>query len=350
MSTSPPTIGVKGPSAAPVAAALTVAGGVFALTPWCKTWLSLLLGIVLAVAGLSAFTGLAKKHSRTLMQVAIVLLGLSIDLAQVARAGVPGLAFAAGTIVLVFAVGAAVARWLALERNVAALVASGTAICGGSAIAATSTVIRATAAQTSVALGVVFVLNAVALFVFPPLGQWLQLSQQQFGAWAAVAIHDMASVTGAGKAFGPEALEQATVIKLTRVLWIVPVAVVLGWYVSRGDAGRTSAGDGATVRSARWTFWQVVPWFIAAFVGAVLLRAGVLAMLGPGDPAAMFERFAAGAKSVAGAMMALALFLIGSTLSRKAIAEVGWRPMVHGVILWLTLSVVSLLVIRATID
>ena len=127
MSTSPPTIGVKGPSAAPLAAALTVAGGVFALTPWCKTWMALLLGIVLAVAGLSAFTGLAKKYSRTLMQVAIVLLGLSIDLAQVARAGVPGLAFAAGTIVLVFAVGAAVARWLALERNVAALVASGTA-------------------------------------------------------------------------------------------------------------------------------------------------------------------------------------------------------------------------------
>ncbi len=312
--------------------------------------MALLIGIVLAVLGLSAFASLAKKHSRTLMQVAIVMLGLSIDLSQVARAGVPGLAFAAGTIVLVFALGAVVARWLSLERNVAALVASGTAICGGSAIAATSTVIRATAAQTSVALGVVFVLNAIALFVFPPLGQWLGLSQQQFGAWAAVAIHDMASVTGAGKAFGPEALEQATVIKLTRVLWIVPVALALGWYVSRGAAARGdgSGGVGAS-RPGRWTFWQIVPWFIAAFVGAVLLRAGLLAVIGPGESAAVFERIAAGAKMVAGAMMALALFLIGSTLSRKAIAEVGWRPMVHGVVLWVVLSVVSLLVIRATL-
>jgi uncharacterized integral membrane protein (TIGR00698 family) len=218
-----------------VAAVCMLAGAAVCISPLGSPQVGLGLGIVLALCGLSGFPKLAKRLSRILIQASIVLLGLTIDLGQVQRAGLSGLAFAAGTIGGAFALGLLMARVLGVEGQLATLLCSGTAICGGSAIAATSSVIRAKESHTSIALACVFILNAVALYAFPAIGHALDLSQHQFGAWAAVAIHDVASVVGAGKAYGEVAQQDATIIKLARVLWIVPVTLVAGWYWRRRD-------------------------------------------------------------------------------------------------------------------
>lgn len=313
---------------------LMILGAAFSLSPWCSGPLALGLGIALALPGLTAWSGPSKRFSRLLIQVCIVLLGLAIDLHRVQQAGVGGLAFAAGTIVLVFALGAALGRLLGVPGTLGTLLSSGTAICGGSAIAATSRVIRADDSDTSIALAAVFVLNAIALFVFIPVGHWLAMSQEQFGTWAAVAIHDMASVVAAGKEYGPAALEQATVVKLTRVLWIVPVAAACGWAASRRAPGAGAPGGNgwAAVRGA-------LPWFIVLFVLASAVRTYV-----PGVGA-----HEATVKAAAKAGMTLALFLIGCGLSRAAVERVGARPFVMAAALWVVLSVVSLLVVRATV-
>jgi uncharacterized integral membrane protein (TIGR00698 family) len=296
-------------------------------------------GIVLALLGLGAFGAWAKNTSKWLIQASIVLLGFSMPLGEVARAGAQGLALAAGTIALVFAAGLGLGRLLGTERRMTALLTSGTAICGGSAIAATSGVINATANQTSLALVVVFVLNACGVYAYPPIGHALGLSQTQFGAWAAIGIHDTAGVVAAAKAFGDEALDHATVIKLTRVLWIVPVALLLAAWIRRAerapDAGPRKAPP--------------VPWFIAFFLLACLARSLFPALAQP-------QGWLPESASVAGALkwlgkyaLTFALFLIGTGLSRSALASVGWKPLVQGVVLWLLVSVSSLLAIRALV-
>jgi hypothetical protein len=194
--------------------AVFLLAGAACVTPWVSAAGGLAIGMALALLGLTAYGPQGKKLSRTLIQAGVVLLGFSIPLQEVARAGTTGLAFAAGTIVLVFGLGWLLGRWLGTEQ----LLSAGTAICGGSAIAATGAVISATAAQISVATATVFLLNACGVYAYPVIGQALGLSQEQFGAWAAVGIHDVAGVVAAGKAYGDVALQQATVIKLTRVL------------------------------------------------------------------------------------------------------------------------------------
>lgn len=307
------------------------------LLPWVTAPVALAVGVAIALLGLSAFEKPAKKYSRLIIQIAIVLLGFSIDLRLVLQAGAAGLGFAAGTILFTFALGLGLGRLLGAEPKLTTLLCSGTAICGGSAIAATGSVIRASDAQMSVALAAVFVLNAIALYVFPPLGHAMNLSQEQFGAWAAVAIHDMSSVVAAGKAFGDQALQQATVIKLARVLWIVPVSLLAGWIIGRAAAAQADTPSKPKVLFARVA--TIVPWFIALFVVASVART-YLAL-----PAGLADNL----KLVAKQGMVLALFLIGSGLSRKALAQVGWRPFVLATVLWVAISVVALLVIRGTV-
>ncbi len=300
------------------------------------------LGIVLALLGLAAYPGAAKKWSKLLIQIGVVLLGFKMDLNKVLDAGVVGIVFAAGTILLTFVIGATLGRALRIEAKITTLLSSGTAICGGSAIVATGSVIAATQAQISVAIGTVFILNAVGLYIFPPLGQWMHMSATQFGTWTAVAVHDISSVVGSAHVFdqlaktGSAALETATAVKLSRALWIAPVSLLAGWWHRRLDAASGTGPDPvAAVRRA-----APIPWFIGLFLLAAAMRTVVP---GLAEVAPVLERVGTQA-------LTLALLLIGLGLSRRAIASVGWRPMALGVVLWITISLVALAVVRHTIS
>ena len=214
-----------------------------------------------------------------------------------------------------------------IDQKLCTLISSGTAICGGSAIAAVGSTIRASGTHMSVAIGVVFILNAIGLWVFPSLGHALNLSQHQFGVWSAVAIHDVSSVVGAASAYGKEALEVATAVKLSRTLWIVPVAIVAAWFFRKELAGKESHSR------------LPVPWFILLFVLASVVGTSLMA---PG--------LAHGLSDAARRGMNIALLLVGLGLSRKALASVGVRPLVLAVALWVFISVVALAVVRATIQ
>ncbi|MBX3404205.1 MAG: putative sulfate exporter family transporter [Phycisphaeraceae bacterium] len=304
--------------------------------PWATAPIALAIGIALALLGLTAFEPESKRLSRILIQASVVLLGFSISLSDVARAGLPGMVFAAATIALVFVLGFALRRLLATDRQVSSLLTAGTAICGGSAIAATGTVIGASSASISVATAVVFLLNAGGVYAYPLIGRALDLSQAQFGAWAAVGIHDVAGVVAAAKQYGDAALAEATVIKLTRVLWIVPVAVVLGRMAQAG----TAAGGASAKRPA-----APIPWFVALFLVACAARTAAQWALGEGEVAPV----AAHLKDIAKAAMTLALFLIGTGLSRSALRQAGWRPLLQGLLMWIAVSIAALAAVRAMV-
>lgn len=315
---------------------------------------ALSIGIFIALLGLSAFPSRTRKWSKVLIQVGVVLLGFRMDLRSVVDAGTLGLAFAAGTILLTFALGAGLGRWLAIDRKVTTLVSSGTAICGGSAIAATGSVIAASEVQIGVAMGCVFILNSIGLYIFPPLGHALGLSAEQFGTWAAVAIHDVSSVVGAASVFelrlgGVDgtagvgvgvggvvlggAIESATAVKLARTLWIAPIALAAGWWHRRLDA-KIAVGAVQPRKPA-----APIPWFIGLFLLASLTRSFV-----PG-----VVEWAPTIEVVAKKILTIALLFIGLGLSRKAIAGVGWRAMALAVALWVAISLVALIVVRQTV-
>ncbi len=305
-------------------------GGAVIGALWASPAKALGVGIVLALAGLVTHGARAKNAARYLMQVSIVVSGLSMNAAEVLKAGATGIVFTVGTILGSFGIGWLLWKWLKTDGKVTTLLSSGTAICGGSAIAAVSPVIGASGAQISVAMATVFVLNGVALYVFPSLGSWLHLGAQQFGTWAGIAIHDTSSVYGAGQVFDrvhgtDAALQQAMAVKLSRALWIIPIVLCAAWAVKRAAS---RAGD-VKVRTP-------FPWFILWFVAACVLRSFVEGLGAYKDQVRL----------TAGAGMTMALLLIGAGLSRSALKTVGWRPMLQGVIQWLVLGVVSLLVIR----
>jgi uncharacterized integral membrane protein (TIGR00698 family) len=307
------------------------------LTPWAAPWSALTAGVAVALLGLSAFEKISKPVARYLIQVSVVLLGLRLPFDKLLDTGAGGLAFAAGTILGALALGWLLGRALRIDGKVAALVSSGTAICGGSAIAAVGSAIAATGAQMAVAMGTVFLLNGAALYLFPLIGHALNLSETQFGVWAGVAIHDVSSVVGASSSYhvtdphSAVAAETATVVKLSRVIWIVPIAAGAAW-IWRG-LGRA----GAKPKSP-------VPLFIIGFILASAARTFI-------DPVTRAADANADAiKYVASAGMTLALFLIGAGLSKKAIASVGWRPLAMGVILWAALAGASLGVVMGTVD
>jgi uncharacterized integral membrane protein (TIGR00698 family) len=302
------------------------------LTAWVGPPIALTAGLVLALTGLTPGP-IPKAWSKYLIQASVVLLGFTMSIMEVARHGAGGLAFAAGTILGTFILAALLTRLLKTEPIVSTLIASGTAICGGSAIAATGAAVRANQTQMAVALGTVFLLNAAALYAFPPLGHALGMTPAQFGTWAAVAIHDVSSVVGAAAAFdplSPEVAKTAITIKLARVLWIVPVTLVAAWWFGRSR----SEGDGGKTGK----FVSPVPVFVILFVLAATVRQFVPRL----------EDWSDELRLVARKGMTLALLLIGASLSRRALAAVGWRPMVLGVALWLAISAASLAVIRGT--
>ena len=293
--------------------ALSVVGG-FVTPP-----VALFVGLVYALLFGKPFASFNKKMSKVLLQYSVVGLGFGMNLYESLASGGSGMLF---TIVSVF--GTLAIGWfighklLGVDRNISYLISSGTAICGGSAIAAVGPVIKAKDNEMSVALGCVFILNAVALFIFPAIGELLGLSQQQFGTWAAIAIHDTSSVVGAGAAYGEEALQVATTIKLTRALWIIPVALFTS-FLFKSEGKKVS-----------------VPMFIILFVLAMVVNTY------------LFSRFEVGVvigdtiNLVARKLLTITLFFIGASLSIDVLKSVGLKPLLQGVLLWIVISIASL--------
>jgi uncharacterized integral membrane protein (TIGR00698 family) len=304
--------------------ALFIAMAAFCLTPWVSPPLALALGAILALTHENPFAHLGKKVSARLLQTCVVLLGFGMDLPVVLRTGLQGAGLAAATIATTLGLGWVLGKRLGIDRKVSTLISAGTAICGGSAIAAVGSVIGVAESEISVAMGTVFILNAAALYAFPVVGHTLGLTQVQFGTWAGIAIHDISSVVGASAHYGLDALQTATAVKLSRALWIIPVSLgAAAIFRARKTHRQTGTQHKPNVQ---------VPWFIGFFLLASVARSFVpgMASIAP----------ALGHAATTG--LTLTLFLIGAGLSAKTLRAVGWRPFLQGVLLWLFISVVSL--------
>jgi uncharacterized integral membrane protein (TIGR00698 family) len=297
---------------------LTVVASVALVASGAPGWAALLAGIVIALAFGRPPPPQLKQWTSRALQWGIIGLGASMNLVVVLRVGASGALMTAASLVLTFAVGALIGRALRVPVDIALLLNVGTAICGGSAIAAVSSVVKPKAHEISVSLAVVFLLNAAALVVFPPLGHAFGLSEVAFGRWSALAIHDTSSVVGAALSYGPIALDVATTTKLARALWIVPVTLCIALVRQRGSS------EG--LKAVKW------PWFIAGFVATAAVFTWVPAL------APAKEYVAAAAKR----LLVLALFLIGLSLSRDALRTVGWRPLAQGMLLWAFVGVASM--------
>ena len=295
----------------------------FILTPFGSPPLALALGIVVALTFGSPFPDLNGKPTRILLQTSVVLLGFGMNLKSIYEAGKDGIVLTIATIFGTLALGYALGRLLKVRGRVSALISTGTAICGGSAIAAAAPGIEAEPEQISISLGTVFVLNAVALFLFPTIAHGVGLTQHQFGLWAAIAIHDTSSVVGAAAAYGSEALATATTVKLARALWIAPVAVMLMYLYRRRYPN-------AKAKIA-------IPWFILLFLLAVTARTYAPLWLQP----SVFEALV----NLAKAGMTVTLFLIGTSLTLESVKTTRWRPLIQGAILWILVSAISLSVV-----
>lgn len=284
--------------------------GLSCLSGWISPPIALAFGLVFALTLGNPFPKATPKATKWLLQGSVVGLGFGLNLHEVWAAGKTGFWFTVATIVCTLGAGWLIGRWLKVERTTSVLVSSGTAICGGSAIAAVGAVLEADTESLSVSLGTVFILNSLALFLFPPIGHALGMNQTQFGLWSAIAIHDTSSVVGAAARFGEEALRVATTVKLTRALWIVPLSIGVSFLSHR--------------RKARIT----IPWFILLFILAAAVRTFL-----PGA-----EPVYGGIKTAAKLGLTLTLFLIGSGLSRAALRTVGIKPLLQGVLLWIVIS------------
>ena len=281
---------------------------------------ALAAGLAFALVTGGVFPAFSKKASRILLQAAVVGIGFGMNFNSAIRSGGAGMAMTVVSVVFVMFAGWVLGRMMRVDGKVSYLVSAGTAICGGSAIAAVAPVVKADDSQISVSLGTIFALNALALFIFPPVGRILGLTEIQFGDWAAIAIHDTSSVVGAGAAYGAEALQTATLIKCTRALWILPLAFATT-LIMREKGSKVS-----------------VPWFIVFFVLAMLLNTFML----------QCEAWMACTKVVVALSkqaMCVTLFLIGSMLSLSSLRRVGARPLLHGVALWVLTAAASLLIV-----
>ena len=312
---------------------LFLCAAAFCLTPWASPPLALTLGVFLALACEHPFARLGRALSGRLLQVCVVLLGFGMDLPVVLRAGANGAALAAVTIAATLGLGWWLGRLLGILPRTSALIAAGTAICGGSAIAAVGSVIGVAEGEITVAMGTVFILNAVALYLFPALGHALGLSQAQFGTWAGVAIHDISSVVGAASHYGLDALQTATAVKLSRALWIIPVAFGAAYAFRPGKTAVAAPAGAGAIPAQRPTVR--VPWFVGGFLLASVGRSYV-----PGVAVA-----APTLSQVATTGLCLTLFLVGAGLSARTLRQVGWRPLLQGTLLWVFISLASLAII-----
>jgi uncharacterized integral membrane protein (TIGR00698 family) len=283
-------------------------------SPWISPPIALFMGLIIALTMGHPFLHLNKKATNYLLKASVVGLGFGMNIQTAMHAGKQGVLFTIVSIFGTLILGTLIARWLKIEAKTSYLVSSGTAICGGSAIAAVAPVIGAEEKSISVALGIVFILNSIALFIFPVLGHWLHLSENQFGIWCAIAIHDTSSVVGAASSYGKTALEVATTVKLARALWIIPVAFVSA-FLFKSKSKKIN-----------------IPWFIGMFIIAMVIYTYV----------PFVNTYGHYVVDIARKGLTLTLFLIGAGLSRKVIQSVGIKPFIQGIILWVVISISAL--------
>jgi uncharacterized integral membrane protein (TIGR00698 family) len=284
--------------------------------------MALVAGLIFGLTVVHPLPRESQTVAKFLLQASVVFLGFGMNLGEVVHVGREGFLYTAIGISFALVLGLGLGKLMHVSQKASLLITCGTAICGGSAIAAVAPVAEAGEEDMAVALGTVFTLNAVALLLFPLIGWHLHMSQTQFGLWAALAIHDTSSVVGAAARYGQQALAVGTTVKLARALWIIPVALVTAMIFSRRHGGKAKI---------------TVPWFIGLFVLAAVARSYVPLSI------ATFTKMSALGKSG----LTVVLFLIGTGLSRETIRRVGVRPMLQGIALWVVVATVSLLAIRA---
>ena len=287
---------------------------VLCLSPLISPPIALLMGLIIAQFIGHPYLHLNHKETHILLQVSVVGLGFGMNVTSALKAGKEGILFTIVSIIGTLVIGFFMGKFLKIEKKTSYLISAGTAICGGSAIAAISPVIKAEEKQISVALGTIFILNSAALFLFPFIGHQLNLSQSQFGMWCAIAIHDTSSVVGAASKYGPQALEIATTVKLARALWIIPVAF-LSTFIFKSKDSKIK-----------------IPYFIGLFVLAMIANTYI----------PFVQQYNHYLTNIAKAGLTLTLFLIGCGLNRKTISSVGFKPLIQGVILWVIIATAAL--------
>jgi len=283
------------------------------LSPPAALTLGILYGLILS----NPLPDESRSGARLLLQISVVALGFGMNLHEVLKAGRSGFLYTALGIAFAVLIGLALGKLLEVRGNSSYLITTGTAICGGSAIAAIAPILHASPEEMAVSLGTVFVLNSIALLIFPPLGHYLGLTQTQFGLWAALAIHDTSSVVGAASRYGTAALMVGTTVKLARALWIVPLAL-------------------ATAAIKRSKSKIHLPWFILFFCLAAVVNTYLPAFSTGAKMLFQFGRLG----------LTATLFLIGSGISGPVLRSVGWRPLAQGILLWLVVGLTSLYFIR----
>lgn len=287
----------------------------FCTTIFVSPPIALVLGLIVANLFGHPFLELNHKATNYLLQFSVVGLGFGMNVHSAVSAGKEGFLFTIISIVSTLILGTFLGKWFKTDKKTSHLISCGTAICGGSAIAAIAPVIKSNEKQTSVALGVIFILNSVALFLFPAVGHWLDLTQKEFGLWCAIAIHDTSSVVGAASKYGPEALQIATTVKLARALWIIPVALITT-YIFKNKSGKIK-----------------IPYFIGLFILAMIANTYLPQM----------ESIAPHLVSVSKIGLTITLFLIGAGLNRNVLKSVGLKPLAQGVLLWTFIAIATLI-------
>ena len=290
---------------------------VFCISPFASSPVALALGIAFTIIIGNPYEQKVHKYIHLLLQISIVGLGFGLQLDEAMKAGREGITLTIMSITTVMVLGYFLGKFLKIERPLSYLISVGTAICGGSAIAAVTPIIKPTTKQMSLALAIVFTLNSVALFIYPAIGHLLNMTQEQFGLWCAIGIHDTSSVVGAANKYGDIALKVATTVKLSRALWIIPMSLLTMVLFKT---------KGAKIK---------IPWFIGYFIIAILLHTYF----------PIFEGFSHIATTAAKSGLNLTLFFIGSTISIQTLKTISWKPLFLAIVLWVIISVGSLLMI-----
>lgn len=290
---------------------------IFCISPFASSPIALALGIAFTIIIGNPYEQKVHKYIHLLLQISIVGLGFGLQLSEALKAGREGITLTIMSITTVMVLGYFLGKFLKIERPLSYLISVGTAICGGSAIAAVAPIIKPSTKQISLALAIVFTLNSIALFIYPAIGHLLNMTQEQFGLWCAIGIHDTSSVIGAANKYGDVALRVATTVKLSRALWIIPMSLLTMVLFKT---------KGAKIK---------IPWFIGYFIIAILLHTYF----------PIFEGFSHIATTAAKSGLNLTLFFIGSTISIATLKTISWKPLFLAIVLWVIISVGSLLMI-----
>ena len=289
----------------------------FPFLNWITSWISLVLGIVFAIILGNPYDGKTGSLTSSLLKISVVCIGFGYPISAISELSITEFSFVIIFIFLTLILGFIIGKIINVDRKIADLITAGTSICGASAIAAVASTIKANEKQISIALGTVFILSASGLIIYPIIGNYLGLTQHQFGIWAGLSVHDTASAIGVAQDFGSEALKTATIVKLAKVLFIVPL-VFLGSYLYKDGNQKIS-----------------FPFFIVFFLLAMFLNSIFPEFNGFGT-----------IKEIGKKGLQISLFLIGANLSIKNLKTIGIKPFLHGLFIWLFLSSVSLLAIK----